>query len=475
MNLSLPARHRTARSLAAALAALMATLALVVAPATALADDFTYENGTLGFFKWLGADAAVQVIEESPSNPIVGPYQDFSNMDSRSSAFNLDNLDRALDNIEYANQLRANHGAPESRVDPYLMAISEINTNFSSANPLEHSNAYANVSENIAWGFENPYSRWYYDEKAEWESEELRPAREHMESLLANGVRYEDARAEALNYIRANYVNASDIIYGNNGHYGILHYLNLIHPMWTYTGAASVGPMNNWWNPDVEVYSCDEQTFYWTTPSTQTYTVAEFRAKLNEYRAFISGERSPFTDVSVNDWFYGNVKWAYDKGLMRGYGSTGLFRPYNTLTRAELAGVLYNSEGQPPVDPSVLDVYTDVPSTEWYASAVAWVTATNVMGGDGSGRFNPTTVATREQMVTAIWHMEGDPAGTGDVSARPDGDEVSDFAYEAMEWALGVGVINGNGSTGAINPTGSLNRSEAAAILMNWYDATGRK
>lgn len=51
MNLSLPARHRTARPLAAALAALMATLALVVAPATALADDFTYENGTLGFFK----------------------------------------------------------------------------------------------------------------------------------------------------------------------------------------------------------------------------------------------------------------------------------------------------------------------------------------------------------------------------------------------------------------------------------------
>ena len=465
MNLPLPARHRTARPLAAALAALMATLALVVAPATALADDFTYENGTLGFFKWLGADAAVQVIEESPSNPIVGPYQDFSNMDSRSSAFNLDNLDRALDNIEYANQLRANHGAPEARVDPYLMAISEVNTNYSNANYLEHSNAYTNVSENIAWGFANPYSRWYYDEKAEWESEELRPAREHMESLLAGGVRYEDARAEALNYIRANYANASDIIYGNNGHYGILHYLNLIHPMWTYTGAASVGPMNNWWNPDVEVYSCDEQTFYWTTPSTQTYTVAEFRAKLNEYRAFISGERSPFTDVSVNDWFYDAVKWAHEAGAMNGYDD-GTFGPYDKMERSQMAAVLYNMEGSPSADRSALAGYIDVADT-WYTDAVAWAVGEGVIGGYGNGTFGPDDLTTREQLVTVLWRMEGEPVGTGDLADYPDGGDTSEFAVAAMEWATGAGVINGSATTGNINPTGELTRAEAATILMN--------
>ena len=477
MNYSQHVRRGASRPLVALMATVMAALALVLAPTTALAagsGDYTYENGSLGFFKWIGADEAVKVIEESPDNKIVGPYQDLDNMDDLNSAFNLDNMYRALDTIEYCNQLRVNHDAPVARVDPYLMAISQVNTNFSNANYLTHSNAYANVSENIAWGFENPFSRWYYDEKGEWESEELRPAREHMEKLLAQGVRYEDARASALNYIREHYDNYSDLIYGGGGHYGILHYLNLIHPMWIYTGAASAGPGTNWWD-GAEVYAIDEQTFYYTTPSDKTYTVAEFRALLDEYMDYVSG-RQRFLDVKTSDWFYGNVEWAAENGIMNGYSgaNAGKFGPYDTMSRSQLAGVLYNIAGNPAADLSILGSYYDVPSNQWYSSAIAWAAGSAVMGGYGNGYFDPDGKTTREQIVTVLWRMTGEPTGTGNLYAYPDGHKTSDYARDAMAWATGAGVINGNAVTGEINPTGSLTRAEAAAILMNWHNATGR-
>lgn len=552
MSYSQHVRRGAPRPLVALMATVMAALALVLAPTTALAagsGDYTYENGSLGFFKWIGADEAVKVIEESPNKDIVGPYQDLDNMDDLNSAFNLDNMYRALDNIEYSNELRANHDAPEARVDPYLMAISQVNTNFSNANYLTHSNAYANVSENIAWGFENPYSRWYDEEKGEWVSEELRPAREYMESLLDQGVRYEDARSSALNYIREHYDNSSDLIYGGGGHYGILHYLNLIHPMWVYTGAASAGPGTNWWD-GAEVYAIDEQTFYYTTPSSKTYTVDEFRAKLAEYRAYISGDHSrqisvtstsygrawvsaskanpgdvvtvrlapdegyvvdgsplirpddgsvvlatptanpgeftfvmPDANVTVaggfalrfNDvnpqnpghWFVKSVMWAADNGIMNGYDNgTGNFGPNDGMKRSQVAGVFYNRAGQPAADVSALEGYTDV-KNDWYTNAVAWAVDNGVIVGN-AGKFRPEEDATRQEFVTILWRVEGEPDGTGDLSSRPDGDEVSDWACAAMEWALGAGVINGNANTGEINPTDSLTRAEAAAIIMNW-------
>ena len=464
MHLTQHPARKERRPLAALAAALMAVFAIALAPATALAYDYTYESGSLGFFQWIGADEAVKVIEESPSNPIVGQYQNFTNMDSRTSAFNLDNMYRALDNIEYCNDLRVSHGSPESRIDPYLMAVSQINTNFSYVNYLTHSNAY-DISENIAWGFANPYSRWYYDEKYEWESEELRPAREHMESLLAQGVMdYERARASALAYIRANYTNSSDLIYGGNGHYGILHYLNLIHPMWTYTGAASAAPSTNWWD-GVDVYGIDEQTFHWTASSSKTYTVSEFRSLLDQYMDFINGDRL-FFDVSEGDWFYDSVSWVVENEIMGGYAGTGNFGPNDGMQRAQVASVLYKRAGEPAVDLSVLDGYVDV-GDDWYTNAVAWAIDNGIIVGD-SGRFRPNDVATRQEFVTILWRLESEPQGNGNLYAYPDGHETSDWARDAMSWATGVSIINGNANTGEIDPTGNLNRAQAATIIMNW-------
>ena len=449
-----PARKER-RPLAALAAALMAVFAIALAPATALAYDYTYESGSLGFFQWIGADEAVKVIEESPSNPIVGKYQNFTNMDSRTSAFNLDNMYRALDNIEYCNNLRANHVSPESRIDPYLMAVSQINTNFSYVNYLTHSNAY-DISENIAWGFENPYSRWYNEEKAVWESEELRPARELMESLLAQGYDYEDARAAAVSQYRDLMTSGQRI--------GVLHYLNLIHPMWTYTGAASAAPSTNWWD-GVDVYGIDEQTFHWTASSSKTYTVSEFRNLLNQYMSYINDDRL-FFDVSEGDWFYDSVSWVVENEIMGGYAGTGNFGPNDGMNRAQVASVLYKRAGEPAVDLSALEGYVDVGS-DWYTNAVAWAIDNGVIVGD-SGRFRPNDVATRQEFVTILWRLESEPQGDGNLYAYPDGHETSDWARDAMSWATGAGIINGNSNTGEIDPAGNLNRAQAATIIMNW-------
>lgn len=550
MNPAQPTCRRMRRPLVALAAALMATLAVVLAPASALAADYTYADGTLGFFKWLGADAAVQIIEDSPNNPIVGPYQDLDNMSSRDSAFNLDNLDRAIDNIEECNQLRANHGATASRIDPYLMAISEVNTNFSKANYLTHSNAYANVSENIAWGFDDPFSRWYHDEKAEWESDELTAPRELMESLLAQGYSYEQARGTAV----ATYPELTN---GGSGRYGVLHYLNLIHPLWLYTGAASAGP--NVWGP-FESYDVDEQTFYYTTPSSVTYTVAEFRAKLAEYRTLIganspsedeptSGEphdiaamstsygrmrisvskakagetvtitltpnygyvvdglplvlstdgtiviaeptetdgvftfampdcdvtvaagfRLRFTDVPTWNWAFDAVMWAADNGIMNGYDDgSNRFGAEDGMTRAQLAGILYNMAGKPSVDRGCLAGYTDV-ANDWYTDAVAWAIESGAIVGN-DGRFRPNDTTTREEFVTILWRMEDEPSGTGDLTTFPDGGTASSFAQDALSWAVGEGILNGSGSTGELSPTGDLTRAMGAGILMNMSEA----
>lgn len=493
-------RRREGRPLAAFLAALMSVVALVLAPATpALAAtdfDYTYEDGSLGFFEWLGADNAVAVIEQSPSMSVVGPYQDLGNMGSEESAFNLDNLERSIDFVEICNQLRSQgHGLSELVIDPYLMAVAQIDVNYS-ANNIGHAGVY-NVGENLAWGYSNPFTGWYYEEKAIYESNPSAPFSE------------------------------------------VGHYLNIINGSYGATGTAySLGS---------RVYrSCSGQTFYWSASYDGAYTVDEFRAKLAEYRALLnanvsyqvsassashgstwasvskasagttvtirltpdyayvvdgaptvrtadgrtvatsptgtSGEYTfvmPAADVTVsagytlrfNDvfpgqWFCDAVMWAADNGIMNGYDNgTGNFGPEDNMTRAQLAGVLYNRAGSPNVDRSCLEGYTDVADT-WYTDAVAWAVSNGVIYGHG-GQFRPDATATREEFVTILWRMEDEPKGTANLYAYPDGHETSEFARDAMSWAVGAGVINGNGITGALDPTDALTRAMGAGILMN--------
>lgn len=179
-------------------------------------------------------------------------------------------------------------------------------------------------------------------------------------------------------------------------------------------------------------------------------------------------EESPFADVKADDWFHDAVMYVYDKGMMN--GDAGMFSPNNNLTRGMIAQVLYNLEGKPEVTESA---FTDVAEDAWYADAVNWAAKQGIVSGYGNGLFGPEDDITREQMALILYkyaEVKGyDITLKGDLTAFTDGEETSDWAKEAVEWAVGAKLISGKGN-GQLDPTGTAIRAEVAQILMSFCE-----
>lgn len=175
------------------------------------------------------------------------------------------------------------------------------------------------------------------------------------------------------------------------------------------------------------------------------------------------GEPADFPDVHEGDWFYDAVSWVSQNGIMNGQGD-GSFDPAGSLSRAAMAQLLYNMEGNPSVNKNVVGRFSDCDANDWYASAVAWAYQAGAITGYDSTSFGPLDTVTREQFATIIWRLEGEPSGSGNLAVFPDAASTSGFAEEAMRWAVGKGLIAGD--RGRLNPTGSINRAMAAQIIM---------
>ena len=156
----------------------------------------------------------------------------------------------------------------------------------------------------------------------------------------------------------------------------------------------------------------------------------------------------PFTDVSVNAWYYEAVKYVYENGIMNGMDRYS-FQPNGTLTRAMVWTMLARLDG----------VDTEG-GANWYAKAQEWATATGVSDGE-----NPTGEVTREQLITMLWRYAGSPTYTADLSGYVDTADISSWAGQAMCWAVATGVIEGDENS-ALTPKASTTRAQAAAMLM---------
>ena len=159
----------------------------------------------------------------------------------------------------------------------------------------------------------------------------------------------------------------------------------------------------------------------------------------------------PFYDVDVNAWYYDAVCYVYYADLMDGV-DTHEFAPEATLTRAMVWTILARMEG----------VDTTGGAT-WYAKAQEWATAKGISDGE-----NPNAAITREQFVTMLYRLAGEPAVSGSVTA-PDAANVSSWAADAMTWAVNVGLVEGD-ENGNVNPTANANRAEAAALIMRFIE-----
>lgn len=183
--------------------------------------------------------------------------------------------------------------------------------------------------------------------------------------------------------------------------------------------------------------------------------------------AFATTSGIPFTDVKEGDWFYEAVQYVYDHNMMNGTGPTE-FSPEDTTTRGMIVTILHRLENTPDATGTE---FTDVASNKYYAKAIAWASANNIVNGYGNGTFGPDDPITREQMATIMFRytiFKGlDKKATGDCSSFADGARVSNYAVEAMNWAIGVGLIAGVGKNN-LAPSGNATRAQSATILMRF-------
>ena len=183
-----------------------------------------------------------------------------------------------------------------------------------------------------------------------------------------------------------------------------------------------------------------------------------------------SNIKLPFGDVTVSDWFYDDVRYVYANGIMDGT-SSDRFAPNAPLTRAMIVTILYRMDGSPAM--SGASDFKDVDSNKWFAKAVAWAAANGIVNGYGSGLFGPNDPVTREQLAAILYRYAvygGMTAVTleENLGSFADTAQLSAYAIQAMNWAVGQGLINGSGSN--LVPKAQATRAQVAAIIHRYLE-----
>lgn len=178
----------------------------------------------------------------------------------------------------------------------------------------------------------------------------------------------------------------------------------------------------------------------------------------------------PFGDVKGADWFYNDVKYVYEKGMMAGTAAD-VFAPNATTTRAMIVTILYRLEGSPAVTGG--NVFTDVPAGQWYTDAVNWAAANQIVKGTSATTFAPNDSITREQMAAILYRYAQykgyDVTKKADLSGYSDNSQVSAYAKDALAWANAAKLINGVTNT-TLAPQGNATRAQVSAILHRFCD-----
>lgn len=178
----------------------------------------------------------------------------------------------------------------------------------------------------------------------------------------------------------------------------------------------------------------------------------------------------PFGDVKSGDWFYNDVKYVYEKGMMAGTAAD-VFAPNATTTRAMIVTILYRLEGSPAVTGT--SAFVDVPAGQWYTDAVNWAAANQIVKGTSATTFAPNDSITREQMAAILYRYAQykgyDVTKKADLSGYSDNGQVSAYAKDALAWANAAKLINGVTNT-TLAPRGNATRAQVSAILHRFCD-----
>jgi hypothetical protein len=146
------------------------------------------------------------------------------------------------------------------------------------------------------------------------------------------------------------------------------------------------------------------------------------------------------------------------------------------MTRGMMATILYRHAGSPAAGAAN---FNDVASGAWYANAVNWAAANNIMTGYGGGAFGPNDNITREQLAATLTrYMDAQgltPPTTRELVPFADASAISDWAVGAIQTLYKLGIIDGVGTDEiVINPRGEATRAQAAAMLMRFMNTSAR-
>ncbi len=176
-----------------------------------------------------------------------------------------------------------------------------------------------------------------------------------------------------------------------------------------------------------------------------------------------------YSDVRSSDWFYEDVKFVRDRGLMNGTGEN-LFSPGAQTTRGMIVTILWRLDGSPDAEASKFE---DVKPDAYYSKAISWASDNSIVTGYDAKRFGPNDIATREQFAAIMYRYAGYKGLATVAGEIPDNisdkDMISPYAVEGLGWAYGKGLITGMTKT-TLAPKSYTQRSQVAAILRRFCE-----
>ena len=203
-------------------------------------------------------------------------------------------------------------------------------------------------------------------------------------------------------------------------------------------------------------------------------TPEEVTAVLNAAREALKTAGCPstnFTDVEENGWYHTGVDFMVRNGFMNGVADDA-FDVDGNLTRAQLVTILYRIAGEP--ESTATNPFADVADGQWYTNAVIWAAENGIVKGVNTTTFAPNDQITREQIATILFRYAKAEKVEGKLAGFPDAGKVSDYAADAMAWAVEQGLINGisesDGKT-YLAPQETATRAQIAVILMRYLTA----
>lgn len=195
-----------------------------------------------------------------------------------------------------------------------------------------------------------------------------------------------------------------------------------------------------------------------------TYSFTMPSGTVNVYVRF-SGSGLPFADVPSGSWYYDDVVYVYDTGLMTGLTAT-TFGPNLSTTRGMIVTILWRMENEPAAKHGC--PFADVRRGSYYEQAIAWASENGIVTGFDASTFAPDRAITREQLAAILFRFaayRGMDAVTlrENLSSFQDQAAISAYAVSALNWAVGEGLMQGTGDK--LEPTGSATRAQVAAML----------